>query len=159
MRARPGAAVLVASVLALAGCAAGEDRFGAPGAGYVEDAAGRAEAVDWSTAESVTVTLSEFAFSPATLTFRAGAPYRLILENAGGQTHFFVSRAFFKSIAARELRSGEEAVSAPRLEKIALAPGATKELSFVATETGTFDLVCTAFLHELFGMTGSVQVL
>ena len=99
------------------------------------------------------------AFSPATLTFRAGAPYRLILENAGGRTHFFVSQAFFKSIAARELRSGGEAVSAPRLEKIALEPGAAKELWFVATETGAFDLVCTAFLHETFGMTGSIQVL
>ena len=50
-------------------------------------------------------------------------------------------------------------IASPYLEKIAVAPGTTKELLFVAVNPGTDDLVCTAFLHQAFGMAGSISVL
>ena len=158
MRLARWAALLGASVLGAAACAPGEDVFGAPEAGYVADATARVASVDWTTAEAVTVTLSEFEFSPPTLTFRAGAPYRLVLKNVGVRTHTFVSEGFFKAIAAHELRSSEGGVATPYLEKIALAPGATKELLFVAAKPSTYDLACTVFLHDMFGMTGSIGI-
>ncbi len=153
------AALLAAAVLALGGCARAVDAFGQPGAGYVADAAALTASADWSNAETVTVSLSEFAFTPASLTFRTGVPYRVVLQNTGGRTHLFVSDGFFKAIAAHSLRSAGGEVANPYLEKIAVAPGTTKELLFVAVNPGTYDLVCTVFLHQTFGMTGSISVL
>ncbi len=151
--------LLAAAVLALGGCARAVDVFGEPGAGYVTDAAALTASADWSNAETVTVSLSEFAFAPSSLTFRTRTPYRLVIENTGGQTHFFVSEGFFKAIAAHALRSADGEIANPNLEKIAVAPGATKELLFIAVNSGTYELACTAFLHETFGMTGSISIL
>ena len=158
MRTGVRAGFLAAIVVALAGFATGKDVFGAPEADYVADAAARAESVDWTKAESITVTLSEFDFSPPTLTFRAGAPYRLVLKNVGVVTHTFVSEGFFKAIAAHELRRSEGDVAIAYIEKIVLARGATKELLFVAAKPGTYDLACTVFLHDMFGMNGSISI-
>ncbi len=159
MRTAMRAVLVTAAALAVAGCTAGDDVFGEPGAGYVTGAATRTAAADWAKAETVTVELSEFVFSPSTLTFRAGAAYRLVIENAGDRVHFFVSDGFFKAIAAQALRSAEGEVAGPYLEKIALAPGKSKELLFVAITPGRYALVCTVFLHEKFGMSGEIRIL
>ena len=151
-------ALLAAAVLASGGCVPAVDVFGEPGAGYVADAAALTASADWSNAETVTVSLSEFAFAPTSVTFRARTPYRLVIKNTGGQTHFFVSDGFFRAIAARTLRSADGEIENPYLEKIAVAPGATKELLFIAVNSGTYELACTAFLHETFGMTGRISV-
>ncbi len=76
-------AIAAAVMLGLAGCAASEDVFGKPGAGYVEDMATQVAGADWSKAETITATLSEFEFAPATLSFRQGVPYWLRVENLG----------------------------------------------------------------------------
>lgn len=159
MRTAIRAVQVAAAVLVVAGCAAGDDVFGEPGAGYVTGAAERTAAAERAKAETVTVELSEFAFSPSTLTFRAGATYRLVIENTGDRAHFFVSDGFFKAIAAQVLRSAEGEVAGPYLEKIAVAPGKSKELLFVAVTPGRYALVCTVFLHETFGMSGEVRIL
>ena len=59
-------AIVAAAIVGLAGCAAGEDVFGNPEAGYVEDMAAQVAAADWSNAEMITISLSEFEFTPAT---------------------------------------------------------------------------------------------
>ena len=151
--------LLAAAVLALGGCARAVDVFGEPGAGYVADAAALTASADWSNAETVTVSLSEFAFTPASLTFRTGVPYRVVFQNTGGQTHVFVSDGFFKAIAAHSLRSAGGEVANPYLVTIAVAPGTTKELLFIAVNPGVYDLVCTLFLHQTAGMTGSISIL
>lgn len=90
--AQAGKAALAAlAVVGVGGCAGAQDIFGDPGAGYVGDARERVQSAEWSRAEMLTVVLSEYAFSPGTLTFRAGTPYRLRIENGGDSTHFFVS--------------------------------------------------------------------
>ncbi len=155
------AALAVLAVLAVGGaggCAGAQDVFGDPGAGYVGDARERVASADWPRAETPTVVLSEYAFSPGTLTFRAGTPYRLRIENGGDSTHFFVSDGFFKAIAPGRLitRSGETAQ--PALKSIALAPGEAKTLEFVPVRTGAYELECTAPLHAAFGMHGTILI-
>ena len=155
------AALAVLAVLAVGGaggCAGAQDVFGDPGAGYVGDARERVASADWPRAETPTVVLSEYAFSPGTLTFRAGTPYRLRIENGGDSTHFFVSDGFFKAIAPGRLitRSGETAQ--PALKSIALAPGEAKTLEFVPVRTGAYELQCTAPLHAAFGMHGTILI-
>ena len=151
-------AIIAAMTLGLAGCAGGEDVFGEPGAGYVEDMAAPVAAADWSQAETITVALAEYEFAPAALSFRRGVPYRLRIENSGGATHFFASEGFFKAIAAQRLKTPEGEIDMPYLRSIAVAPGAVKELFFVPVKKGQYDLECTAPLHSLFGMVGGIQV-
>ena len=110
--------IIVAVMLGLAGCAGGEDVFGKPGAGYVEDMAAQVAAADWSKAETITVTLSEFEFAPATLSFRQGVPYRLRMENRGDATHFFASEGFFKAIATQRLKTPQGEIDMPYLRSI-----------------------------------------
>ena len=157
--AQAGKAALAAlAVVGVGGCAGAQDVFGDPGAGYVGDARERVQSAEWSRAETLTVVLSEYAFSPGTLTFRAGTPYRLRIENGGDSTHFFVSDGFFKAIAPGRLitRSGETAQ--PTLKSIALAPGEAKDLEFVPVRTGVYELECTAPFHAAFGMHGTILI-
>ena len=157
--AQAGKAALAAlAVVGVGGCAGAQDVFGDPGAGYVEDVRERVASAEWSRAETLTVVLSEYAFSPVTLTFRAGTPYRLRIENGGDSTHFFVSDGFFKAIAPGRLitRSGETAQ--PTLKSIALAPGEAKDLECVPVRTGAYELECTAPFHAAFGMHGTILI-
>ena len=55
-----------------------------------------------SKARSVTVRLSDFAFTPDHLAFEAGTPVRLILVNAGSGTHDFAAPRFFATVAYRQ---------------------------------------------------------
>ncbi len=151
-------AIIAAVMLGLAGCAGGEDVFGETAAGFVEDMAAPVAAADWSKAETITVALAEFEFAPATLSFRQGVPYRLRMENRGDATHFFASEGFFKAIASQRLKTPQGEIDMPYLRSIAVPPGATKELFFVPVKQGEYELECTAPLHGLFGMVGSIQV-
>ncbi len=68
MKATGKTAVLLA-ILMLGGCAGGQDLFGDPKAGYVADPATLTGSADWAGAQTVTVRLSEYAFSPGSLIF------------------------------------------------------------------------------------------
>ncbi len=81
------------------------------------------------------------------------------MENRGKATHFFVSEEFFKSIAIQRMKTPEGEIAMPYLRSIAVAPGTQKELFFVPVKKGEYDLECTAPLHSLFGMVGTIQVL
>ncbi len=125
-RRRRGRVLAAASLAILTGCAGGDVVLERPGAGYVRDIAARTANVDWSKAETVTVTLSEFRFAPARLSFQSGVPYRLRLRNAGTRDHTFVSPGFFKAIAAEKLVADDGEVSRPYLKSIAVPPGSEK---------------------------------
>src|ERR1700687_4561085 len=55
-------------------------------------------AVDWSRAETVSLTQSDFHFTPDKLELRQGRHYRLHLVNRSTRTHTFTSEPFFKAI-------------------------------------------------------------
>lgn len=129
-----------------------------PPPGYVTDVAQRTAGVDWSGAEAVAVTVSEFRFAPAQLVFRQGAPYRLSIRNTGQRSHTFVSEGFFKAIAAGRLVSGGTVTTQPYVMSIEVPAGAVKDLYFVAVRKGSFHLKCTVFLHESFGMEGTIAI-
>ena len=147
-----------ASLAVVAGCAGGDVVLDKPSAGHVPDVTAKVASVDWSRAETIAVTLSEFKFGPARLSFRRDVPYRLRLRNTGAKDHTFVSASFFKAIAAGKLVSAEGKKTVPYLASIAVPPGAEKELFFVPVRAGTFGLTCTLFLHETFGMEGEITI-
>lgn len=142
--------LLFLALLLVAACGRLEDRYGEPGSGYVEDAAARTAAADFSKAEAVTVGLDSFEFAPDALVFRAGRPYSLTLVNHGKGGHTFTAPEFFRAIAVRS--------QASLLESIALEAGQSRTLEFVPVRAGTYELECERPLHGVFGMTGSIRI-
>ena len=116
-------------------------------------------AVDWSKAKLVTITLSDYSFTPEKIEFQRGISYKLRLENKGDRDHDFASEGFFKAIAIQKLRSQKGEVNSPYLTLIDVEPGSVKELYFVAAKLGSYDLECSIFLHAFFGMEGRIIIL
>jgi len=112
---------------------------------------GSAGAVDWSKAKKVTVVTVEYAFKPASLTFQKGIAYRLHLDNQGKETHEFTAPEFFKAIQMRDAKG----LNADRTE-IVVQPGQTKDLYFVAQQSGWFKLRCSD--HDWAGMVGDITI-
>jgi uncharacterized cupredoxin-like copper-binding protein len=112
---------------------------------------GPAQAVDWSTAQTVTVLEVEYAFQPSSLSFKKGAVYRLHLENKGKETHEFTAPDFFKAVTMRN----PKVVNADKTE-IVLQPGDKKDFYFVANQPGKYQLRCSD--HDWAGMTGDITI-
>lgn len=94
---------------------------------------------------TLTVQLSDFAFEPDHL--------RLRLVNDSGGDHDFSAPAFF---AASILQTGS---SVPPDGGIEVAAHQTVEIALVPKMPGTYPLECTHFLHDLFGMDGTIEIL
>ena len=101
--------------------------------------------------QTVTVSLSNFAFDPEHLRLKANVPVRLRLVNAGGR-HDFSAPAFF---AASSFAPGS---SAPPDGDVSVGSDDTVEVALVPRKPGTYPLKCTHFLHSLFGMHGTIVV-
>ena len=126
---------------------------------HVRDAADRVKAADWSKMETVTMTMTDFAFNPASLAFRQGVPYKLVIENKGAQKHYFTAEGFFRAIATRKLQSNSDGeVKAPYFSAIEVYPGRSLDLYFLAVKTGTYPLICTIEGHDSMGMKGEIRI-
>ncbi len=152
------AILIVLGLSGMSACAPGEVLLTEPPQGYVEDAKARVAAAEWSKAETVTVALSEFRFTPQELEFRKGAAYRLRIENRGDRTHTFDAEGFFGAIAVQKVRSGGSETALPYVKRLVVARGEATDLSFVAVTPGTYDLECSVPFHDTFGMTGRIVI-
>lgn len=114
-------------------------------------------AADWSRAQTISLTLSDFHFTPDKLELRQGTPYRLHLVNASTSAHTFTSEPFFKAIAVR-VAPGTGAETAVLPEGIEVGPGGQKDLDFLALTPGSYNFECSKFLHPMLGMTGKIVV-
>jgi plastocyanin len=102
--------------------------------------------------QTITIRLSSFAFEPDHLRLRAGVPVRLRLVNESDGGHDFSAPAFFAA-------SAYFAGSAPPPEgTIDVAGKSAAEISVVPQRPGTYRVECTHFLHSLFGMTATIDV-
>jgi uncharacterized cupredoxin-like copper-binding protein len=108
--------------------------------------------------ETVTVTLTEYAFSPAPVVLKEGVPTKLVLKNAGKEAHYFVATKFFTAIATRKIQGSDGEVKAPSFTAVEVYPGKTLEWFLVPTQKGTFDLLCTIKGHAEHGMKGKIEV-
>ncbi len=112
----------------------------------------RAIAQPATAGQTVTVTLSNFAFEPEHLRLKAGVPVRLRLVNDSSGAHDFSAPAFF---AASSFPPG---TPAPKDGDVDVAGHDTVEINLIPRTAGTYRLKCTHFLHGLFGMHGSIEV-
>ncbi len=104
-------------------------------------------------ADTITVHLSNFAFTPADIELQAGKPVTLVLINDADGGHNFSAPALF---AASMFPAG---TAPPRDGAQEVSPHSQTELRFTPQRPGRYDVTCTHFMHELFGMSGNVDVL
>jgi len=97
---------------------------------------------DWSKMETVTVTMTEYAFSPSPVVLKVGVPTRLVLKNAGKEAHYFVAEQFFKAIATRKIQGSDGEIKAPSFTAVEVYPGKTLEWFLVPARKG--DSTCSA---------------
>jgi uncharacterized cupredoxin-like copper-binding protein len=100
----------------------------------------------------VTVVLTDFAFTPDHIALRAGVPVRLRLVNNSNGGHDFSAPAFF---AASNIAPGS---TAPAGGAIEVGSHQTVEIAVTPRVPGTYPVECTHFLHSLFGMTATIEV-
>lgn len=125
---------------------------------YVANAADFVEAADWDAAETVTIDLSEFAFTPDQITLEAGQPYILELVNVGDVKHEFTAEDFFRTVATRKAETAESEVKVPFFTEIEVFAGRSAELFLIPLIPGTYDLVCEIEGHFEAGMFGTITV-
>ena len=107
--------------------------------------------VDWANAETVAVTMVNYEFIPDRLSFRRGVRYRLHLENHGSAIHDFSAPEFFKAI---ELKNPD--VLGSYATRIVVRPHEAKDMYFIATRAGSYELICAD--HDWAGMTARITV-
>ena len=112
----------------------------------------------WSKMETVTVTMTEYAFSPSPIVLKEGVPTRLVLKNAGKEAHYFVAEQFFKTIATRKVQGSDGEIKSPYCTAVEVYPGKMLEWFLVPAQKGVYDLLCTVKGHAEHGMKGKIEV-
>jgi plastocyanin len=112
--------------------------------------AGRAVA---QAAEPVSVSLTNYAFTPDTLALKAGTPYRLHFINGESKNHNFSAPKFFAAsqVAPEDqvkIKSGTIEVGGGQMVDVTVTPG----------QAGSYSFTCTHFMHRSMGMHGTIAV-
>jgi uncharacterized cupredoxin-like copper-binding protein len=113
---------------------------------------------DWSKMETVTVTMTEYAFSPSPIVLKEGVPTRIVLKNAGKEAHYFVAEQFFRGIATRKVQGSDGEIKAPYFTAVEVYPGKMLEWFLVPAQKGVYELLCTVKGHAEHGMKGKIEV-
>lgn len=96
------------------------------------------ESVDVETRE-ITIVGSEFSFSPAQITVKAGQKVKIIFENNGKAPHNLVIEEL--GISTKVIGNGE-----------------TNSIEFIASTQGKFDIICSVPGHKELGMKAELTV-
>lgn len=125
---------------------------------WVQNASDLVAAANWDGMETVTVNMTEMAFTPESLTFVADQPYKLEIVNSGAVKHYFTATDFYQSVAFRKGQDGSGEIKIPYFKAVEVFPGEQADLYFIPTVTGTFDSICTIEGHAEAGMHGHIVV-
>jgi len=125
---------------------------------YVANAGDYVSAADWDSMKTVRVNMDEMSFSPETLTFEAGQPYKLEIVNVGTEKHYFTAEEFYRSVAFRKAQTSEGEYKAPYFKAIENFPGEQVDLYFVPVIPGIYESICTISGHADQGMHGQITV-
>ena len=109
-------------------------------------------APNWSKAETVTVVMVDNRFEPDKVTFHAGQPTRLVLQNHGKEMHEFTAPDFLHATTVLD----KKAVSNGGTD-IVVQPHTTVQVRLVPGHAGNYGLTCAD--HDWDGMVGAITVL
>ncbi|HUE62774.1 MAG TPA: cupredoxin domain-containing protein [Rhizomicrobium sp.] len=101
----------------------------------------------------ITVTLTDYAFSPGALDLKQGVVYQIHFTNNGSKSHNFSAPEFFadSQIAPEDVakvKNGTVEISNAQSADITVTPG----------RPGAYAFVCTHFMHKMMGMHGEISV-
>ena len=106
-------------------------------------------------ATPISVSLTNFKFTPSTITLKSGTTYTLHLVNNGGSGHDFAAPEFFK---ASTIAPADKSKIDSDDGDVDLDSGQAVDITVTPNTPGTYKLVCTHFMHQTFGMTGQIIV-
>lgn len=120
----------------------------------------------WDKAETITVELSEFKFSPNLITLVKETAVKIVLKNVGAAPHYFTATDFFKQVATRKFQSKgtleqpkpDVEFKAPYFTAVELYPSKVAEAFIIPMEVGEFPVICTIAGHQEHGMVGTIKV-
>ena len=104
------------------------------------------------TAEQRNISLTDYAFTPAEISLKAGTAYHLHFTNAGSKEHDFTAPEFF---AAAQIAPDDQAKV--KKGKITLDKGQEIDVT-VTPAAGIYKVTCTHFMHSMMGMHGTIAV-
>ena len=107
----------------------------------------------WSHTRPITISLSNFAYTPSTVMLERDVPYVLHFTNMASGGHDFVANTFFAR--ARIMPADEAKVSDGEVE---LRRGESMDVHLIAPVAGTYRVHCTHFMHSMLGMNGKIVV-
>ncbi len=120
--------------------------------------------------QKVTITMTDFKFTPATITLQAGVPAEIVLVNKGKVAHEFMvydspkgkvadwdeyvmGATYFKNMGEIEGEfAGLGAVAGTSIFEVEVMAGKTAELIFTPNRRGTFEIGCHVEGHYEAGM-------
>ena len=105
------------------------------------------------TATQISITLTDYAFTPGTLDLKAGTAYQLHFVNSGSKDHNFSAPEFF---AAAQIAADNQT----KLSKgiVELGSGKSVDITVTPGSAGTYAVECTHFMHKMMGMHGNIVV-
>jgi uncharacterized cupredoxin-like copper-binding protein len=103
---------------------------------------------------AITVSMTNYAFTPSTLNLKAGETYRIHFSNDASKSHDFTAREFFQSstIATADKNKLEDG------EEVELEGGQSADITLTPNRPGTYAVTCSHFMHTMLGMKGQIVV-
>jgi plastocyanin len=105
-------------------------------------------------AQEIHVSLTSYAFTPATITLKAGTTYRLHLTNDSKKGHDFTAAEFF----AASTVVPEDKAKLEDDSEVEVGAGQAADITLTPNRAGTYPLTCSHFLHTTLGMKGIIVV-
>ena len=103
--------------------------------------------------QRITVSLTNYAFTPSSVVLKAGTVYRLHLSNSTGKAHDFSAPEFFANAI---VPAGDRAkVLNGRID---VDEGESVDITVTPSHPGRYPVSCTYLMHSLLGMTGQIVV-
>ena len=104
-------------------------------------------------AQTIEITLSNFKFTPKTLSLHHGQAYRLHFVNDSSGGHDFDAPAFF---ADADIDPADAA--AIHEGKVEVAKGQTRDVLLTPRKAGAYEVKCSHMMHATMGMRGDITV-
>ena len=99
----------------------------------------------------------ELSFIPNRLTFKVGSRYKLVLQNASPQKHYFTAKDFADAIWSQKVDAGNVEVKGA-IHELELRPGSKADWVFIPLRAGIYSLRCTIPGHAEAGMVGTIEI-
>lgn len=126
--------------------------------------------------QAATITMSEYAYTPRTLTLRTGVPVVLTLRNTGQIAHeimlypapkaavkdwdeYAMANTYFQKMGEVETEfAGRGHDSGTSIFEVLVDAGQTAVIRFTPNRVGTFELGCHIPAHYENGMKGTITI-